>query len=352
MWPTKYFDIFADITTHCNAGCPQCHRTNPDGLKKADWLPLINWTLEDFKKAYRPSTLKLTRYIQICGTWGDPIMNKDIFEICKYIMETTENNEYFKTGILLNTNGSIRDEKWWWDLGVLCGDRLRVVFGIDGKDQEQHQLYRKFTNLNKVLENMKSLSMTKAKAVAQTIVFKHNQNDLKEIKELCLRNGATNHSYVWSDRLSEKDRYFEYTNPDGSIYTLEYADKNPEEVYGVELKKEENNISDGCISCKWLKMRMVLVNPDGQVLPCCYIANNYYQFGAQVFNGQTMLDYKKEEKDNNIFHKPLEDILAESNWFNDTLPESWDSKEPVRQCVRYCSNKGESFNKLQRLSEK
>lgn len=349
MWPQKYFSIFADITTHCNAGCPQCHRTNPDGLKKADWLPLINWSLEDFKKAYRPSTLELTEMIQLCGTWGDPVMNKDIFEICEYIMSIK--GELIEPNITINTNGSIRDEKWWWDLGVLCGDRLRVVFGIDGKDNHQHQLYRKFTNLDKVLENMKSLSMTKAKAVAQTILFKHNQDDLQEIKELCLKYGAKKHSYVWSDRLSEKDRYFEYTNTDGSKYTLEYADKKPEEIEGIKLKTEEREIEDNSISCRWLNDRRILVNPDGQVIPCCYLANNYYQFGPQVFANQTMNDYKKQEKEHNIFYKPLEEILKDSKWFNQQLPESWESN-PIRQCSKYCSKAGKSFNKLQRLSER
>ena len=216
MWPKKHFEIFADISTYCNAGCPQCDRTNPNGLGKVDWLPLINWTLEQFKTAYRPSTLQVADVIQICGTWGDPIMNKDIYKICEYIIGESD-----RIKILLNTNGSIRDEKWWWDLGVLCGRQLHVVFAVDGKDQEQHQLYRKFTDLNKVLENMKTLSMTKARVIGQTIVFKHNQNDIQQIKELCLNNGAKSHMCILSDRTSD----FKYTNPDGSEFILEYPDE-------------------------------------------------------------------------------------------------------------------------------
>ena len=46
MYKLKKIDVFLDISTFCNAGCPQCHRTNPDGLEKADWLPLINWSFE------------------------------------------------------------------------------------------------------------------------------------------------------------------------------------------------------------------------------------------------------------------------------------------------------------------
>lgn len=349
-----HFDIFADISTYCNAGCPQCHRTNPNGLGKAEWLPLINWSLEQFKQAYRPSTLKLTRNIQFCGTWGDPIMNKDIFEICKYILDVTKETTYYnKTKILINTNGSIRDEKWWWDLGVMCGDRLHVVFAVDGKDQEQHEKYRKFTKLDKVLENMKTLSMTKAVPVAQTIAFKHNQNDLEEIKKLCLKWGAKSHAWIWSDRhnLSGKGG-FKYTDPDGTKQILEYADRDPEDIKELNLKKTIRDTGNKCISCRWLDLRLVLVNPDGQVLPCCYLANNYYERGPESFNNETMMLYKGQEKEHNIFNKPLEMILAESPWFNKQLPESWESDNPISQCVKWCSKDGAAFNRLQRLSEK
>ena len=54
MYKLKKLDVFLEISTFCNAGCPQCHRTNPDGLDKADWLPLVNWSIEQFKKVYPP----------------------------------------------------------------------------------------------------------------------------------------------------------------------------------------------------------------------------------------------------------------------------------------------------------
>jgi len=348
MWFKKHFDIFADITTHCNAGCPQCHRTNPNGLKKADWLPLISWSLEDFKKAYRPSTLKLTRNFQICGTWGDPLMNKDIFEICKYIIEVTKNDVWCdKTKIIINTNGSIRNEEWWWDLGVLCGERLHVIFAVDGKNQEQHEKYRKFTNLDKILENMKSLSMTKANVMAQTLVFKHNQNDLLEIKELCLANGAKDHTYVWTDRPT-----MSFTNPDGTKDVIAVSDREPEQINSLNLEKHKSKNNEGCISCKWLQMRKILVNPDGQVFPCCYLSNNMFSSNPLKPHHDTMKNYVENKDENNIFNKPLEKILEESDWFNNKLPESWESDNPINQCVKYCSDKGEMFNKLQRLLEK
>ena len=47
-----YYNIVLDTTTYCNAKCPQCHRTNPNGLDKQDWLPHIQWSINDFKKAF------------------------------------------------------------------------------------------------------------------------------------------------------------------------------------------------------------------------------------------------------------------------------------------------------------
>ena len=50
MWRFP-INAMIDITTRCNAGCPQCHRTDPMGLNKASWLPDIVWNLEQFKQA-------------------------------------------------------------------------------------------------------------------------------------------------------------------------------------------------------------------------------------------------------------------------------------------------------------
>ena len=61
--------------------------------------------------------------------------------------------------IQINTNGSIRDEDWWWDLGVVGGDKLQVWFDVDGIDQEMHSLYRQKTDLEKIKDNHYNLSV-------------------------------------------------------------------------------------------------------------------------------------------------------------------------------------------------
>ena len=146
--------MWLDLSTYCNASCPQCHRTNPDGLGKSDWLELVQWSLADFEKMFSVETMSHIKGFDICGTWGDPMMNKDIFEICSYIIKNSE------AKIIINTNGSMRSDEWWWNLSVLCKRRLKVIFTVDGSTQEIHSLYRQNTNLKTILSNIQTLSQS------------------------------------------------------------------------------------------------------------------------------------------------------------------------------------------------
>ena len=122
------------------------------------------------------------------------------------------------------------------------------------------------------------------------------------------------------------------------------------------------------IKCEWMQTKRVLVNPDGQVLPCCFFANVIYMYDrmgapkewtpkdeygisdqlmdvprvAHETSQETILmDYYKNREEYNIFDNDLEDILN-SDWFKKTLPESWeDESKLARQCKTYCQIKDE-----------
>ena len=220
MYELKKLDVFLEISTFCNAGCPQCHRTNPDGLDKADWLPLVNWNIEQFKKVFPPESMHLYKQMDICGSWGDPVMNKDIFQIIEYITS-------HKVWVNMSTNGSIRDEDWWFDLGVAGGHRLSVQFCIDGSTQEMHELYRRKTDLQKILNNMESFSQTRAQAKVYTVRFKHNEPYLKDIQELSKDHGAQKWTGVLSNRFYSAHRgVFNYKYDNKEYTLLEVEDKS------------------------------------------------------------------------------------------------------------------------------
>jgi len=219
-YTNKDLIMWVDLSTYCNAACPQCHRTNPDGLDKSNWLPLIQWSFEYFKKSFPVESMKRFSKFELCGTWGDPIMNKDIFKIIKYVIQNSN------CKIMINTNGSIRTPDWWWDLGILCGDRLNVTFDIDGINQEQHSKYRRKTSLSLVLDNLITISSTKTKTRVFTVVFKHNQDDLYEIALLAKENGAETVFFVPSNRFHHsggESNKFKFINEDSKDDSLEQS---------------------------------------------------------------------------------------------------------------------------------
>jgi pyruvate-formate lyase-activating enzyme len=205
------------ITNQCNARCPQCQRTDIDGLGPAPLLPMTTWSLEDFKRLFPKHSLNDVKEYSFCGTWGDPMMAKDIGLICKYIIENS------RASIIITTNGSIRNEDFYWNLGVRCGERLTIVFDVDGINDEMHQKYRRGAKLQKVLDNMYILSKTKSKALSQSIIFKHNQSYKKEIEELAKKWGSLHHNFVKSDRFNGTNRFY-FRNENDRMEYLEKSD--------------------------------------------------------------------------------------------------------------------------------
>ena len=205
-----------NLTNLCNAGCPQCQRTSPFGLHTDINLPLTTWSLEDFKTYFPKNTLDDLKEYSFCGTYGDPLMAKDIEPIVYYIMDNS------MAKVIITTNGSIRNEDFYTRLGEYCGRRLTFVIDIDGTTEEMHQKYRRRTSLRKSLAALKAISKTKAIPLSQTILFKHNEMYKDQIEQIAKRNGSKNHLSYPSDRFKSR-KIFRFQNEDGKEETLEKA---------------------------------------------------------------------------------------------------------------------------------
>ena len=104
--------------------------------------------------------------------------------------------------------------------------------------------------------------------------------------------------------------------------------------------------SKPCITCKWLKDEKILVNPDGQVLPCCYLGNTSFLNESDPTSGRmwdkegfVLNKYKKNKDQYNLNNRTLEEILK-SDSFNIDLPESWKSYETLPMaCRTFCDDK-------------
>ena len=204
-----------NLTNLCNARCPQCQRTAEIGLDTLKGLSMITWSLQDFMNYFPNNCLDDINEYSFCGTWGAPLMAKDIESIVYYIMDNSN------AKVIITTNGSIRKDDFYVRLGNYCGRRLSMVIDVDGTTEEMHQKYRRGTSLKKSLSALKALSSTKAIPLSQTVLFKHNEMYDRQIKRLAIKNGSRNHISYPSDRFDGNS--FTFINEDGKEETLEKA---------------------------------------------------------------------------------------------------------------------------------
>ena len=208
-----------------------------------------------------------------------------------------------------------------------------------------HEKYRRFTNLDTVLANLRTFSQTKAMAKTQTVLFKHNQDYKDDIRALAISCGSVQHTFVISDRFNaDQGNKTLHVDENGQDFILEKADDTilPKGI----IAGTHNRTLSNKITCRWGGPRNeVVVNPDGQILPCCYHQNNYYlalnnniKWLNDFLQTPEYTEYEKNKKQYNIFHTPLSEII-DSKWYSETLPDSMDGDNPLHTCSRNCSSR-------------
>ena len=207
-----------DITTHCNAGCPLCTRTDKVTGKKVDFLPLTHVNTNDILDwVYQASENNMTG-IDLVGEWGDPMMHPDIEKIIEYA--SSQDME-----ISIDTNGGIRNTEFWTRMGSY--KKLCVAFGMDGFDHATSSRYRIGVDFNKALANLEAFSTESNKhrkgqisnARWQFILFDYNLDHVDNIAEYCDKNNICFELRI-NDR-SHKHKIEPGTN-DYNFYTEKY----------------------------------------------------------------------------------------------------------------------------------
>lgn len=278
--------INIEISSLCNARCPQCDRTSIQTGKAEEWINEEYWSLDFFKHCFPPDVVSHIKKFVICGKNGEPISNPHFGEICEYIIDNS------KAEIAVNTNGSLKTEDWWWNLGVKCGERLTVTFAIDGCTQEMHEYYRVNTDLDKILNNMSVLASTKAKIETFTVLFKHNIDHYEEIRQMCFDNGSIKHKHIESTRFPENDPLsMQFNTQYGETRNLEriteehggiIATDRMRNFRGVNVQYEKKQQTNLHITCESLEKNSLNMLLNSQVYPCCYISTGGQRVEAGI----------------------------------------------------------------------
>lgn len=385
---TKFFHV--ELSNYCNAACPSCPRyiegtstVNPD-------LILNSVTVTDFKKWFPIEIVKESVQWLFIGTSGDPMMCKDVYEICEYILSNS--NAY----VQINTNGSIRDSVYWKRLGKLFAKYIKpapvVVFSIDGLKDTNH-LYRRNVNWDRLMQNVESYIGAGAYSQWDYLVFKHNEHQLEDAKKLSKELGfnqfnvkrafgfETNNPDEYQDIIVfDKNGEYEYSIEPPSVeyrnglYTkktnrqtikkpntkIEKRTKEQSELYWSEFlnreissyKFPENSFQDtyvDCFSCKKQDNNdmEIYVDANGNVLPCCFVGTIYNSDITTNESIQLKYDILKYGKEKiNLNKLSLSEILSNGH-LNTLFAERWDQKSKNK--IEFCHNQCGKSVQMKRL---
>ncbi|MBI3232703.1 MAG: SPASM domain-containing protein [Bacteroidetes bacterium] len=273
--------VSIEPTTSCNLRCPQC----PSGLRSfsRETGMLEFQTFSKIIDELSPTLTYLTLYFQ-----GEPYLNPDFL---KFVSYASSKNIYTATST--NCHHMTKQKaKETVDSGL-----NRLIISIDGTTQEVYQEYRIGGNLTKVIEGTRMLVEAKREAknkslhiIWQFIVFKHNEHQIEQFKELAKSIGVdeigikTAQIYDFengSDLIPENEKYSRYAKEE-VIYSNGYSFKN-------KLLNHCWRMWQGCVFT-W----------DGNVVPCCFdkdathtLGNVNYSTFKSIWNGQDYNQFRK-----------------------------------------------------------
>jgi MoaA/NifB/PqqE/SkfB family radical SAM enzyme len=171
--------VMIELSDYCNSGCPLCNRHEYGTSIPKIWVDKKSITINEFEEWFDPSFLKRVKGFIISGTYGDPVACKDLPNILEYIHKHTDVNMH----INLDTNGGLRNTKWWGRIGKVFSkfnNQSYVTFWLDGLEDTLH-IYRRGVDYYKVIDNAKAYIGMGGRAFWGYLQFAHNEHQEDEI---------------------------------------------------------------------------------------------------------------------------------------------------------------------------
>lgn len=344
----RYLQV--DHNSTCNLRCPQCAR-NHNG-ETLPGLPQVELTIEDYKKIITPNL----ETIMFCGNYGEVIVSETFLPTIKWLIYESA----FKGKIIITTNGSGRDPKWWVELAKLLKGRGKVNFSIDGLSDTNH-IYRVNSNFSKIIENANAFIDSGGKARWDFLVFGHNEHQVDDAIKMAHDLGFEQFQIKLTNRFINDEHYQDRKFQTDEI--LEIQSKRSRHILNMPglqnfqgKGKEQNErilenfgswanyINQTSISCKWQNKGQIFLDFEGRVWPCTWTASGYYHHDAtntQKLQSRKILDHYGWDF-NSVRHHSLEDILNHE-YFAEKLCSSWkgSTEDPIPKlvaCARTCGS--------------
>ena len=349
--------VHLEISTRCQASCPMCPRKFHGGVENP-WLPMIDWTFEEFVAVFDEETLNQLTTLYFCGNFGDPIMNDDLIKMCQYVKDKAP-----KTDLRIHTNGGARSPRWWQALRQAMPEKHVILFGIDGLKDTNH-LYRVGVNWDVLIRNAKVFIEAGGVAEWVFIKFKHNEHQDIEAEAYSKELGFERFTVKNTTRFIGENRY-KVLDKDGNVerYLEPPSDNQMIFVDPKMIKEYRTVLKESKIECYVQRNKEIYIDAHKNVFPCCYLASTPYHYR------QSPVPYDKNDTKSiirsihekilaqyyefveslggierlNAINNRVKDIIDDDRWQN--VWESYWGENKLITCARVCGKMNEGFSK-------
>lgn len=326
--------VHLEISNNCQASCPMCTRNINGGIENP-LIKITNWSLDDFKTIMSPLLSQIDSYY-FCGTFGDPMMNDNLIEMCRYSKTTSP-----EVHVAVHTNGGARKPEWWSELAKSLPNNHLVVFALDGLE-DTHHLYRTGTKFNTVIRNAKAFIEAGGNAEWCFLKFKHNEHQVDQARRMSKDLGFTNFRARNSSRfVLEPKRKVVDKNKNVTHY-IEPATSTPLTFINKKvIDNYKNVVKESIIDCKAKHDKEIYIDAHRDLYPCCWIANIPYTPIQNDMSASIIHEMKKQHRqmvdhvgEINVLKRCVEDIV-ESYEFQTMWDNYW-GEEKLIICARSC----------------
>lgn len=241
---TDLKSIHLELSSFCNLNCPFCGRQTgpiPERMNK-------NLSKKAIDNLLIPELICNLKNIDLCGNFGEPTLSPNFTYFIGRMKKLNPD-----CIIWISTNGSTHTPEWWYYLGkALRKTNVYMSFCLDGLTDETNK-YRG-SSVEKVRIHMENyLRGVGGKRVEWKITaFEHNQCDIEEIREITKQKGI---------KLDIKYSWF-YDNDEYKKPTVIIPEA--ESIYNPR--------------CTFLQDGLFFVTTLGEVLPCCHIIPDFFEY--------------------------------------------------------------------------
>ncbi|MFQ5863051.1 MAG: radical SAM/SPASM domain-containing protein [Candidatus Brocadiales bacterium] len=268
----------------CNLRCPLCPTGQNDPSAKKGLMPF-----ETYKKVVDELGEEL--YLMRLYNWGEPLLNPELVPMIKYAVSK---------GIIVKISTNL-DIKMDVDQvkALLCSGVHKIYVSCNGTSEKTYQKYHKEGDFNRVMDNLRLLATKRSELNSSTDivwlfhVFRHNEHEIEEAKELARELGVTLEINKMRPDMGKEifETAEEAIKRDGG-----WLPKDPQyNIFDMEKKRPKMRFS-----CDQLWTETV-INWDGSVLPCCAVYSEKYAFGnilerpfSEIWNGESYQAARKE----------------------------------------------------------